>query len=71
MSSSKYVICIDDSMSSGITKGNVYKYLGKGNQYFIPSYEIVNDYGIIDYYYEDRFKPVRDNNINKLLYKGL
>lgn len=66
-----YVICISGNCEYGLTKGKVYKCLDKSKGIFMPIYKIANDYGVIRYYYEDSFRPVKSNDINKLLHKGL
>lgn len=65
-----YVMCIDNSHRSGtITKGKVYKALE--SSYMSPYVDIIDDKGQISLYDGSRFKPLKENKINRLLYKDL
>lgn len=65
-----YVICINDSFfNNSLTIGKVYKVIGK--PYTSPFYDIENDRGFESSFAKDRFKVIKNNKINELLYKGL
>lgn len=66
MSSSDYVICIDDGYTSRVTKGKVYKYIrkGEGGRFC----KVIDDRGIISQFFSRRFRLVKKNKINKLLF---
>lgn len=68
----KYVICIDNHcMKSILTEGKIYKIVNqvfsRGNKYLT----IVDDRGNEGGFYPSRFKPLKGNKINKLLYKEI
>lgn len=66
-----YVICIDNYCMTGLlTKGRIYKLV---NQTFsqVGYLTIVDDRGNSGWFYPSRFKPLKDNKINKLLYKEI
>lgn len=64
-----YVICIDNSRnSSPLTIGKVYKVVEHPLGLF---YTVMNDNGDLLEYSKARFKTIKENKINKLLYKEL
>lgn len=68
MSSSNYVICINDNGCINITKDRVYELIGKGKMSSL--YKIIDNNGMMSNYYKGRFRSIIPNKINKLLYKG-
>lgn len=71
-----YVICIDNSfiVNSDLTKYKVYKVLSNvevTTSYSTIYYKVVNDRGMVFLYDRSRFKPLKENKINNLLYKEI
>lgn len=64
----KYVICVNASGMRYLTKGKVYKCLGKGLSGRFC--RVIDNFGRADEYLGFRFRPVILNKINRLLYKG-
>lgn len=63
----KYVICVNTSFSISLTYGKVYKVMNVKNGFI----RVKNDWENIVEYAKFRFKPLKDNKINNLLYKDL
>lgn len=66
-----YVVCIDNNCMKGLlTEGKIYKLV---NQTFsqVGYLTIVDDRGSSRGFYPSRFKPLKGNKINKLLYKEI
>lgn len=67
-----YVICIDSTYSSStLTKGRIYKAHEEVSTVFWNYFTLVNDHGELGDYSKGRFKIIKDNRINKLLYKEI